>query len=89
MGDVRESLLPIPNYNTPVKDLTYKDLLTSTFTLVSHVRGIKSWCVPVTYPECVHCGKRYWYERFNVERRMDPNVGKATGRERTITPYKV
>ncbi len=34
-GDVgaRESLLPAPNYNTPVKDLSYKDLLTSTFTL--------------------------------------------------------
>ncbi len=28
MWDARESLLPAPNYNTPVKDLTYKDLLT-------------------------------------------------------------
>jgi len=25
MGGVRESLLPAPNYITPVKDLTYKD----------------------------------------------------------------
>jgi hypothetical protein len=30
MGDVREFLLPVPNYNRPVKDLVYKDLLTST-----------------------------------------------------------
>ncbi len=54
-GDVgaRESLLPAPNCNTPVKDLTYKDLLTSTFTLASHERGIKTWCVPATYPECL------------------------------------
>jgi hypothetical protein len=36
MGDARETLLSVPNYNTPVKDLAYKDLLTSTFTLVSH-----------------------------------------------------
>jgi hypothetical protein len=49
----KESLLPAPNYNTPVKDLAYKDLLTSTFTLASHERGIKTWCVPATYPECL------------------------------------
>ncbi len=36
MWDVRESLLTDPNYNTPVKDLMYKDLLTRTFTLASH-----------------------------------------------------
>ncbi len=48
----RESLLPAPNYNTPVKDLTYKDL-TITFTLAGHERGIKTWCVPATYPECL------------------------------------
>ncbi len=53
MWDARESLFPAPNYNTPVKDLTYKDLLTSTFTLTSHERGIKTWCVPATYPECL------------------------------------
>jgi hypothetical protein len=45
MGDTRESLFPVQNYNTPVKDLTYKDLLTSTFTVVSHDRGIKTWCI--------------------------------------------
>ena len=88
MWDARESLLPVPNYYTPVKDLTYKDLLTSIFTLTSHERGIKTWCVPATYPECVYCGKRYRYERFNVECHMDPNIGKATGRERTVAPCK-
>jgi hypothetical protein len=45
--------LTAPNCNTPVKDLTYKDLLTSTFTLASHERGIKTWCVPTTDPECL------------------------------------
>ena len=45
MGVARESLLSAPNYNTPVKDLTYKDLLTNTFTVTSHERGIKTWCV--------------------------------------------
>jgi len=88
MGDARETSSPAPNYNTPVKDLAYKDLLTSTFTLASHDRGIKTWCVPATYPECVYCGKRYRYERFNVECHMDPNIGKATGRERTVAPCK-
>jgi hypothetical protein len=54
-GDVggRESFLPDANYNTPVKDLAYEDLLTNTFTLASHERGIKTWCVPATYPECL------------------------------------
>ncbi len=46
--------------NTPVKDLTYKDLLTSTFTLVSHERGIKTWCVPTTYPECLLQNVSVW-----------------------------
>ena len=58
MGNARESLLPVPNYNTPVKVLSYKDLLTSTtvtFTLVSHESGIKTWCVLTTYPERVYC----------------------------------
>jgi hypothetical protein len=35
MEDAREYLLPAPNYNTPVKDLVYKDLLTSTFNLLA------------------------------------------------------
>ena len=88
MREQETLLLPAPNCNTPVKDLTYKDLLTSTFTLASHERGIKTWCVPTTYPECVYCGKRYRYERFNVECHMDPNIGKATGKERTVALCK-
>ncbi len=71
------------NYNTPVKDLTYKDLLTSTLILSSHERGIKTWCVPATYPECVYWGKMDRYERFNVECHVDPNIGNSTGKERT------
>ena len=70
MGDGTESFLYVPKYNTPVKDLSYKDLLTSTFTQVSHERSIKTWCVQATYPEC--------------ECHMDPNIGKATGKERTV-----
>ena len=30
----------------------------------------------------------YRYERFNVECHMDPNIGKATDKERTVTPCK-
>ena len=30
----------------------------------------------------------YRYERFNVECHMDPNIGKATGKERTVAPCK-
>ena len=88
MGDARESPLPVPNFNTPVKDLTCKDLLTSIFTQSSHNRDIKTWCVQSTYPECLYCGKKYRYERFNVEFHMDHNIGKATVKERTVSPCK-
>ena len=37
---MEETLTPGPNFNRPVKDLVYKDLLTSTFTQVSHDRGV-------------------------------------------------
>ena len=30
MGDGRESIMSVPNYNTPVENLEYKDLLTNT-----------------------------------------------------------
>ena len=60
MGETVENVLGMPNriqvqssFHTDVKELEYKDLLTSTFTLVSHERGIKTWCVPATYPECL------------------------------------
>jgi hypothetical protein len=53
MGDGRESLMSDTNYNTPVKDLTYKDLLTTTFTQASHDRGMKTWsCLGVLPPVC-------------------------------------
>ena len=41
------------NVQVGSQDLTYKDLLTSTFTLASHERGVKTCCVPATYPECL------------------------------------
>ena len=77
------------NFNRPVKDLVYKDLLTSTFTQASHDRGIRSWRVSASYPQCVFCGNKFRYEAFNVECHMDPNIGKATiGKERTIAACK-
>jgi hypothetical protein len=75
------SCLSRTNFNTPVKDLEYKDLLTSTFTLGSHERVIKTWCVPATYPKCVDCGKMYRYERFNVECQWTPGMEKQLGRK--------
>ena len=36
LDDERESVIPFRNFNTPAKDLVYKDLLTSTFTQASH-----------------------------------------------------
>jgi hypothetical protein len=53
MGDARSPSC-LPRTITPDKDLVDKDLLTTTFTLTSHKRGIKTWCVPTTYPECVY-----------------------------------
>ena len=86
---MEEALAPGPNFNSPVKDLVYKDLLTSTFTQVSHDRGIRSWRVSVSYPQCVFCGNKFRYEAFNVEYHMDPNIGKATiGKERTVAVCK-
>jgi hypothetical protein len=80
MGDTRETPSPDPYYNTPVKDVAYKDLLTSTFTLASHESGIKTWCVPTNYPECVYCGKRYRYERFTVECHVNPLEKQLAGK---------
>ena len=88
MGDGRESLVLDPNFNRPVEDLVYKDLLTSTFTQASHDRGIKTWSVSTSYPQCVFYGNKFRYESCNVECHMDPNIGKATGKERTVTPCK-
>ena len=43
---MEEALAPGPNFNRPVKDLVYKDLLTSTFTQVSHTTGVSEVGVP-------------------------------------------
>ena len=86
---MEEALAPGPNFNRPVKDLVYKDLLTSTFTQASHDRGIKTWRASASYPQCVFCGNKFRYEAFNVECHMDPNIGKATiGKERTVAACK-
>ena len=86
---MEETIVPGPNFNRPVKDLVYKDLLTSTFTQASHDRGIKTWRASTSYPQCVFCGNKFRYEAFNVECHMDPNIGKATiGKERTVAACK-
>ncbi len=82
---MEETIVPGPNFNRPVKDLVYKDLLTRTYTQVSHDRGIKTWRPSVSYPQCVFCGNKFGYEVFNVECHMDPNIGNATiDKERTV-----
>jgi hypothetical protein len=86
---MEETLTPGPNFNRPVKDLVYKDLLTSTFTQVSHDRGIRTWRTSESYPQCVFCGNKFRYEEFNVECLLDPNIGKETiSKERTVPVYK-
>jgi hypothetical protein len=70
---MEEALVPDPNFNRPVKDLVYKDLLTSTFAQASHDRGIKTWRASASYPQCVFCGNKFRYDAFNVECHMDPN----------------
>jgi hypothetical protein len=71
MEDGRESLIPDPNYNTPVKDLSYKDLLTNTFTQDIHDSGMKTW--------------RPWYEGYSVLNwdrlcQKDVDLGYCLGR---------
>jgi hypothetical protein len=61
---MEETLTPGPNFNRPVKDLMYKDLLTSTFTQASHDRGIRTWCTSVSYPQCIFSGNKFRYETF-------------------------
>ena len=86
---MEEALAPGPNFNRPVKDLVYKDLLTSTFTQASHDRGIKTWSVSVSYPQCVFSGNKFRYEVCNVEYHMDPNIGKTTiSKERNVAVCK-
>ena len=42
MGAASESFMPCPNFKTPAKDLTYKDLLTSIFTQADHGQGYQN-----------------------------------------------
>jgi hypothetical protein len=65
---MEEALTPGPNFNRPVKDLVYKDLLTSTFTQASHDRGIKTWRASASYPQCVFCGNKFRYESLPTSR---------------------
>ncbi len=86
---MEETIATGPNFNRPVKDLVYKDLLTSTFTQISHDRGIKTWRASVSYPHCVFCGHKFRYETFNAECHTDPDIGKETiGKERTVATCK-
>ena len=86
---MEETIVPGPNFNRPVKDLVYKDLLTSTFTQASHDRGMKTWRTSVCYPQCVFCGNKFRYESYSVECHVDPNIGKTTtGKERTVSSCK-
>ncbi len=73
---MEEALTPGPNFNRPVKDLVYKDLLTSTFTQASHDRGIKTWRASASYPQCVFSGNKFRYETFNVECQWTPTLEK-------------
>jgi hypothetical protein len=66
---IQEALVPDQNFNRPVKDLVYKDLLPSTFIQTSHDRCIKTWRVSVSYPQCVFCGNKFRYEAFNCPHR--------------------
>jgi hypothetical protein len=63
---MEETIVPGPNFNRPVKDLVYKDLLTSTFNQASHDRGIKTWRASASYPQCVFRGNKFRCESFNV-----------------------
>ena len=73
---MEEALGPGPNFNRPVNDLVYTDLLTSTFTQGSHDRGIKTWRASASYPQCVFCGNKFRYEVFNVECQWTPTLEK-------------
>jgi hypothetical protein len=68
--------------------LTYRRtcLLKSTFTQASHNRGFKTFQTPVTYPECLFCGRKYRWGTDFVECHMDPNISKGTtGKESVVT----
>jgi hypothetical protein len=85
MGDGGVFRTPCADFCRPVEELEYDQLLKSTFTEASHVRGFKTWKTAATYPECVFCGKMYRWGAAYVECHMDPNISKATtGKERVV-----
>ncbi len=75
MGDGRESLIPAPNYNTPVKDLTHKDLLMITFTL----RFRTQECIVITVEDSV-----LWTEMGDLE-SQEENAPKRILWYKTMT----
>ena len=85
MGDGGGFRTPCADFSRPVEELEYSCLLKSTFTQASHDRGFKTWQTPVTYPECIFCGRKYRLGEVYVECHMDPNISKGTtGKERVV-----
>ena len=66
------------SFHTDVKELEYKDLLTSTFTLADHESDMKNWGTKDGYPQCVFWGHSYRYLIDRVECHMDPTINKAS-----------
>jgi hypothetical protein len=97
MGETVETVLGLrdgiqvhSSFHTDVKELEYKDLLTSTFTLADHESGMKNWGTKDGYPQCVFWGHSYRYLIDRVECHMDPTINKAsTGNERMVRPCSV
>ena len=76
----------VPNFNTLVKDLVHKDLLTGVWTLgVSPASRIKTWRVS---PLFVSFAAKSKGDMTSVECHADPNIGKATGTERTVAAFR-
>jgi len=67
MGDGGVFHTPCTDFSRSVEEFEYTCFLKSTFTEASHVRGFKTCQTPVTYPECVFCGKKYRWGVANVE----------------------
>ena len=90
---LRDGIQVHSSFHTDVKDLEYKDLLTSTLTLEGHEKlGVKRWLS--SSPQCVFCGHSYRYSIDRVECHMDPTINKessgptinkeSSGKKRTV-----
>ena len=85
MGDGGGFRTPCADFSRPVEELEYSCLLKSTFTQVSHDRDFRTCQTPVTYPECIFCGRKYRWGAVYVECHMDPNISKTTtDKERVV-----